>query len=859
MSCTKENTVSPQRIGLAENDWLIQSAEKVTAAGSELSALGTQTPQDWYDARVPSTVMGVLTSNGLYKGILEGVNYKEIDRTPFDHSWWYRTEFTMPALTPGARAKLCFDGLSYSANVWLNGKQIAGADSLRGPFRQFSFDITEVAQGTNVLAVEVFRAQPGDPNIGFVDWNPRPADENMGIYREVYVEVFNKVDLKNTYVHTKLNTETLEEAWLTVETTLKNHATQKVKGTVVGRVDGREFSMPVTLEAGEEKKLKITHEQARQLHITQPRVWWCNNMGDPEMYLLTLRFDVDGNTADTEEVDFGIREIKDYFTENGDRGFMLNGKKVLVKSAGWTDDIFLRDTPQSNETQVSYVKDMNLNSIRFENIWGTSHNIYDLCDRYGLLALVGWSCQWEWENYLGTPVDEFGGIITQENMDLVAQSFKDQVTWLRNHPSIIAWYVGSDMLPRPALEEQYMKILAEVDQHRPYVGAAAKLQSSVTGPTGMKMHGPYEYVGPNYWYEDTHAYGGAYGFNTETGIGAQLPVIESLRKMIPKGKLWPINEYWDYHCTASTTEMNTLRVLTKTIDSKYGKATGLNDYLRKADLLNYEGTKAMFEAFRVNTPHTTGIVQWMLNSAWPSLYWQLYDYYLVPTAAYYGVKRANRKEQLIYNYKDNAVYYVNEELAPVERKAKIAMYDHRSVLLHEALIDFRVQADCSKKVFDLDKIAGNVFLSLQLIDDEDRTVARNFYCLSGKKDEYAWDKTNWVHTPQTAYADFKALGGMKEASLKLDATATVYGDNTQLSVEVINDSSVISLMTRFVLRDQDGEVVAPVFWEDNYLEVLPGETRIVRCNIPNEVMINKNIDVFVSGWNLREMPLVVFW
>lgn len=858
LSCNMGNNVEPQRILLADASWDVQSSEKLDVGGEQLSTTA-YTVTNWYNGFVPSTIMGVLTTNnGLYEGILEGLNYKDIDRTPFDHSWWYRKEFSMPALDKDQLAKLCFDGLSYSANVWLNGKQIASRDDFYGPFRQFSFDITPYLAEKNVLAVEVFRAQPGDPNIGFVDWNPRPADESMGIFREVYVEVFAKVDMKNTYVHSKVNTETLDEAWLTVETTLVNHSDRKIKGRLVGRFEGHTFAASVTLEAGEEKRVKLTADEVEELHVSNPRIWWCNNMGDPEMYELSLKFQVGPKVLDDERVSFGIREIKDYFVNGDDRGFMLNGKKVLVKSAGWTDDIFLRNNPRTDEIQVKYVKDMNLNSIRFENVWGTSQDIYELCDRHGLLALVGWSCQWEWENYLGSPVDEYGGVITEHDMDLIAQSLKDQILWLRNHPSIIAWYVGSDMMPRPALEERYMKVLEEVDPLRPYVAAAAKLESSITGKTGMKMNGPYEYVGPNYWYEDTK-YGGAYGFNTETGIGAQLPVIESLMKMIPEDKIWPVNEYWNYHCTTSTTEMNTLRVLTETIDKRYGRATDLHDYLRKADLLNYEGTKAMFEAFRVNVPNTTGIVQWMLNSAWPSLYWQLYDYYLIPTAAYYGVKVANMPQQLIYNYKDNAVYFVNEVSAPVQRKAKISLYGANSALLQEAVIDFRVESDQSKKVFDLNRIAGNVFLSLELYTQEDIFISRNFYCLSGKKDQHDWAKTNWVRTPVSSYADFKALAGMAPAGLELITSTSQDGNGYVLSVQATNYSSVISLMTRFSLRNEKGEVIYPVFWSDNYVNLLPGETRTIKCRVDAALVKADEVNLYVSGWNLPNQESIVFW
>lgn len=807
--------------------------------------------KEWYPATVPSTVMGVLSANGLYEGILEGVNYRDIDRTPFEESWHYKTSFEMPGLSGKQHAFLHFDGINYSANIWLNGKKIASRDECFGPFRQFSFDITPYLANENQLEVEVFKAQPGDPNIGFADWNPRPADENMGIFREVYITVSGRVEIKNPHVYSKVNTATLDEAWLTLETELANHSERPVSGKLIATLDSVTFAIPVKLAAGETRKIQLTSSDIAQLYIQHPRLWWCAGLGEPEMYQMELRFLSGNQLSDLKKVPFGIREIRDYFVGE-DRGFMLNGRKVQLRSAGWTDDIFLRDTPETNETQVRYVRDMNLNSIRFENIWGTSQNIYDLCDQYGLMALVGWSCQWEWENYLGTPVDEFGGIRTEEQMDVVAKSFRDQVVWLRNHPSIIAWLAGSDRIPRPELEERYISILKQFDITRPYIAAAAKIHSELTGSTGMKMHGPYDYVGPNYWYEDRQ-FGGAYGFNTETGIGAQLPVIESLRKMIPEDKLWPLNEYWDYHCTASESHMNSLRVLTEAINGRYGEAVDLNDYLRKADLLNYEGTKAMFEAFRVNIRNATGVVHWMLNSAWPSLYWQLYDYYQVPTPAYYALKKSNTRQQLIYNYKDNGIYFVNDNVTgPVKKKARIALYGMDSELAQEANIKFRVELDPSKKIFEVDSIVGNGFLILQLLNKENEVVNENFYCLSEKKDEYNWEQTNWVRTPFTAFADFKALANLPQSDLDVQASVSNEEGKVNWTIEVSNTSSVISLMTRFVLKDEKGEILRPVFWSDNYVSLVPGDKRILTCSYYKWEVKDKNPRLHVSGWNLEE-------
>ncbi len=849
-SCEKRDLFAGD--SLLSDGWKVQSSAKISSSGEEISSSQMKT-DEWYDAIVPSTVMGTLIHNGIYTDVLEGMNYENIDKSLFDTTWWYRTEFELPRLEKGQHASLMFDGISYAANIWLNGKQIAARDSVYGTFRRHRLDITDVAQEKNILAVEIFRAQPGEPNIGFVDWNPRPADESMGIFREVRILMNNEVSMENSVVHSKVNTETLDEAWLTVETLLTNESDQTVTGQLTGTLEGKTFCIPISLAAKESKRVKVTSEEADLLHLKNPRLWWCHNMGNPEMYNMDLTFAIDGKTSDKETVNFGVREIKDYFTEEGYRGFLLNGKKVLVRSAGWTDDIFLRDTPATNEIQVQYVRDMNLNSIRFENIWGTSQNVYDLCDRYGLLVLVGWSCHWEWDNYLGSPCDEFGGIKSEADMNLIARSLNDQILWLRNHPSIIAWFVGSDMIPRPELEKRYQAYLSQIDD-RPYIGAAKELTSEVTGATGMKMAGPYEYVAPDYWYSE-EALGGAFGFNTETGIGAQLPVIESIRRMIPSDKLWPAGKEWDYHCTVSDAAMNSMEVLKESITARYGEAKDLNDFLLKADWLNYEGTRTMFEAFRVNIPRATGIVQWMLNSAWPSLYWQLYDHYLIPTAAYYSVKKSNAPQQLIYHYDRNAVYAVNEGAEPIRMQGLMSLYSLDGKTLAQQATGLEVAPYTVVRAFDVPAVEDNAFLYLQLDDQEGACMIDNLYCLSATQDVHDWANTDWVRTPVKKSADFTRLATMLQANCDVNAIVRQEKDNLIVEVTLENDPTVLAFFIRLSLKNEEGELLYPVFWEDNYLSVIPGGRRTLKCLVPQSVARAQSVTLTVSGWNVPEKKM----
>lgn len=753
---------------LLSDGWKVQSSAKIFLPGEEVSNSQIK-EKEWYDAVVPSTVMGTLIRNGIYTDVLEGTNYENIDKSLFDTTWWYRKEFELPSLTKGQHVALIFDGISYAANIWLNGKKVATRDSVYGTFRRHKLDITKIVREKNILAVEVFRAQPGEPNIGFVDWSPRPADESMGIFREVRVVMNDEVSMENSAVHSKVNTETLDEAWLTVETQLTNESEQAVKGQLIGTLEGKTFSIPVSLAVGESKIVRVTSKEADVLHLKNPRLWWCHNMGKPEMYGMDLAFEIDGKVSDKETINFGVREVRDYFTEEGYRGFLLNGKKVLVRSAGWTDDIFLRDTPASNEIQVQYVR---------------------------------------------------------------------------------------DMIPRPELEKRYKAYLSQIDD-RPYIGAAKELTSTVTGPTGMKMEGPYDYVAPNYWYSEK-APGGAFGFNTETGIGAQLPVIESIRRMIPADKLWPVGKEWDYHCTVSDAAMNSLEVLKENMATRYGEAKDLDDFLRKADWLNYEGTRTMFEAFRVNIPRTTGIVQWMLNSAWPSLYWQLYDYYLIPTAAYYSVKKSNMPQQLIYHYGKNAVYAVNESAGTVQMQGVMSLYDCNSRVVTQQTTTLEIAPYTVVKAFDVPAVKENTFLYLKLNDEKGAYVVDNFYWLAVAPDVNDWANTDWVRTPIKKSADFTGLANLSQVNCEVSATVEQEENDVIVEVALENDPNALAFFIRLSLKDEKDELLYPVFWEDNYLSLIPGEKRTLKCVVPQQVAEVESVTLTVSGWNVPEKKIKLF-
>ena len=293
--------------------------------------------------------------------------------------------------------------------------------------------------------------------------------------------------------------------------------------------------------------------------------------------------------------------------------------------------------------------------------------------------------------------------------------------------------------------------------------------------------------------------------------------------------LFPIDKRWDILCTASSSAMNSLSKLNEVIHNRFGDAKDIDEYLYRADMLNYESTKAMFESFRARVPHTTGIIQWMLNGARPGIYWQLYDYYKQPNAAYYGVKKGNAPVQLIYDYHQKAVYAVNETLEPVAFKSSMQLIKNAGNEKKEQ--EVKVEPATSVKVFDIDM--GDdpaAFLFLQCLDADGKTFESNEYFLITGEDTYNWSATTWVHTPITQYASYKMLDEMTVRTCELSVEKK---QADSYEVTVTNPSDKVAFMIRLTAKDSKGNLVCPAYWSDNYLTLAPGESRNITCRMPS--------------------------
>ena len=847
------------RLPITQN-WAIQSSAQVTDTGQNLSQPGHATP-GWYTTTVPTTVLATLVRHNVYPNPDFGMNLRQIPGTtypigenfsnipmppgsPFAVPWWYRTEFEVPAAYQGKQLWLNFEGVNYRANIWLNGKQIASDKDVAGTWRSYEFNVTDsVRPGQkNALAVEVFAPLPTDLAVTFVDWNPMPPDKDMGLWRGVYLATSGPVEVRHPHVITDVEIPSLASAHLTVTAELHNATNQPVKGTLKGTIGSIDFSQPVELAASESKEMEFTPQQSSQLNISNPKLWWPWQMGAQNLYDLHLEFDTDGGVSDQQDTKFGIRQVTSEMNPNGYRVFSINGKRIVIRGGGWSPDMMLRQNPQRLEDEIRLTRDMGLNTIRLEGKLETDH-FFDLADHYGILIMAGWCCCDAWEKWPHWP---------PQNFDISQESLRDQIRRLRNHPSLFVWLDGSDNPPPPDVEQNYLNVLKACRWQNPVVSSATAKPTSVTGNSGVKMTGPYEYVAPSYWEKDKTR-GGAYGFNTETSPGPAIPVQESLEKFIPKEKLWPISEAWDYHAGGGA--FKNVKVYSDALNARYGTATDLQDYDRKAQLMNYEGIRAMFEAYSRDKYNSTGVIQWMLNNAWPSVIWHLFDYYLQPGGGYFGAKKATELLHAQYNYDDHSISLVSSQYTPANGlKVAATVYNLDMAQKFAKQVTVDAGPDSSQKLFALPNIDGltpTYFLRLTVDDAGGKRLSTNTYWLSTKPEKLDWEKSTWYYTPTADFADYTALKQLATVKLKLSSRTGQEGGNDVTHVTISNPGKALAFFVRLKLaKGKGGQEVLPVIYQDNYFSLLPGEKRDLTISYRSSDLGGARPAVEVSGWNV---------
>ncbi|MGW5282434.1 glycoside hydrolase family 2 protein [Streptomyces collinus] len=842
--------------------YAIRSTADVTDSAAAVSSPGYRA-DGWYPAGSRSTVLAALLADGVYPDPFHSTDQQKIPRDDFQVPWWYRSDFTVE--DTGPRTRLDFSGVVSAADVYVNGHQVAGAADVTGAYTRHELDITSlVRSGTNTVA---FRVRPNDPNkhltMGWLDWLQPPPDRNMGLVRDVLVRRDGPVVLRDAHVVGELAVPALDTADLTVRARARNDSGTPVTAEVTGSVAGTRLTRSVPLAAHETKTVTFSPADVPGLHLTAPKVWWPAGMGGQPLYDLDLAVSVSGAVSDTAHERFGIRDVRAPLNADGARQYRINGRRLLIKGGGWSPDEFLRWDAGYVEDRLRYALDLGLNTIRLEGHIEPDE-FFDLADRLGVLTLPGWECCDKWEGQVNGG-SESGEKWTESDYPVAKASMAAEAARLRRHPSVISFLIGSDAAPDARIEKDYLDALGAADWPVPVVPAASDRSSPQLGRSGMKMTGPYEWVPPDYWYAKRE--GGATGFNSETSAGPDIPTLDTLRRMMTPAELdtlWKDPAARQYHRSPSTV-FGTLKIYDAALTGRYGAPAGLTDYVRKAQLAQYENVRAQYEAYGRNATDAskpaTGVIYWMFNSGWTSLHWQLVDRYLDQGGAYFGAKKANEPLHIQYSYDDRSVVVVNNRHGSTgPLTARATLFDPDGTQRYDRTVTgMTVDGDGAHGTAltlpsSVSGLPPTYLLRLTLTDADGREVSRNVYWLSTRADKLDWAHTDWYYTPVTGYADLRALTSMARVPVSAAASTVTSGDTstTTVTVRTTGDGRTPSLLTDVHLVDAQGKPVLPVRWSDNEVSLWPGETATLTATYRTADLHGSAPRVRVSGWNTPE-------
>ncbi|MEV8560540.1 sugar-binding domain-containing protein [Streptomyces sp. NPDC051917] len=842
--------------------YAIQSSAKVGDSPAAISSPGYPAT-GWYPAGPRSTVLAALLDDGVYADPFYSTNQQKIPRADFQVPWWYRSDFTLS--DTARRTFLDFSGVISAADVYVNGHQVAKAADVTGAYTHHELDITSlVRSGTNTVA---FRIRPNDPDkdltMGWIDWLQPPPDRNMGIVRDVLVRRGGPVALRDAHVVARLAVPSLASADLTVKARVRNDTGSAVPAEVTGRIGATTFTRRVPLAAHETRTVAFSPADTPGLRLTSPKVWWPAGMGGQPLYDLDLTASVAGTTSDTAHESFGVRDVQAPLNADGARQYRINGRRLLIKGGGWSPDEFLRWDTTYVEDRLKYALDLGLNTIRLEGHLEPDE-FFDLADRYGILTLPGWECCDKWEGQVNG--SETGEPWTEADYPVARASMAAEAARLRDHPSVVSFLIGSDFAPDARIEKTYLDALQAADWPDPVVSAASDNSSPELGSSGMKMTGPYDWVPPGYWYAKRE--GGATGFNSETSAGTAIPTLDTLRRMLSPAELdtlWKDPAARQYHRSPSSV-FGTLKIYDAALTGRYGAPKSLADYVRKAQLAQYENVRAQFEAYQRNATDSakpsTGVIHWMFDSGWTSLHWQLMDRYLDQGGAYFGAKKAGEPLHIQYSYDDRSVVVVNHRHGSATGlTARATLFDPDGAQRYDKKVGgLTVSGDGAHGTAltlpsSVGGLSSTYLLRLVLTGADGKEVSRNVYWLSTRPDTLDWSGTTWYYTPTTTYADLKGLASMAQVPVSATAATESSEGTSTTTVTLRNNGSgkTPALLTDVHLVDARGKPVLPVRWSDNEVSLWPGESVTLTATCRTADLLHGSAPgVRISGWNTPE-------
>lgn len=870
--------------------WEMIEAYKTREATSPIFDPNMDT-KDWYNAVVPGTVLSALVDAGIYPDPYYGLNNLAITDTLCRMDWWYRIAFETPEQTKNKITKILFNGINYMAEVYINNKMLG---TIRGAFIRGEFDITPYlkSSGKNVLAVRIIPPfNPGIPheqsmvsgqglNGGqlcmdgptFIssegwDWVPGIRDRNIGIWQDVRLQTYSKVEIKDPYIITDLPLPDTSKANITLRAEVVNLSKESVTTNLKGAIKGTDlrFEQNVDLKAGESKIVEFNN-----IEFKNPKLWWPNNYGEPNLYNLELTAEANNNFSDRKQVTFGVREFsyelmiakdksdfrrvemnpikaleggkpifdvvnrveykdKNYLpalAKNADYNRLseldqndpvgpflilkVNGVRIFARGGNWGMDDAMKNTSRTKmEPYFKLHRNENFNIVRNWTGESTDETFYTLADEYGMLV---WNDFWmTTENSNTDPNDH----------TLFVENAVDAVKRFRNHASIAIWCPRNEGFAPIELENRLMSVCSDLDQTRMYHGQSRFLNMGDSGPWGY-------FSDPAYYHEKR-----AKGFNTEMGNYA-IPTANTIRKFIAPEDLWPINDVWAYHDLHHTTQ--NFKGFMEAVES-YGKPTSMEDFVRKAHRVNYDSWRSMVEAWNSKMwDDCTGLILWMSHPAWPSMIWQTYTWDYETPAAFFGAKKASEPLHIQMNPHNARVIVVNASRFDAGAlTASLKYYDMNGKLISQIKpqkVD--VKRNSKTECFDAP--------SLNLT----QTYLTRLELMRGK--ELISVNDYWGHGTSDSQIDNSAFDKLDKVTL----IGTISKKGNKATITIQNKGKQIAVGVKLNLKDNKSkEIILPAYFSDGYFNLLPNESRKIELELPAHYK-SQDFCVVAEGYNIGE-------
>jgi hypothetical protein len=728
------------------------------------------------------------------------------------------------------------------------------------------------------------------------DWIPSIRDRNTGIWQDVTLTATGAVEVGDLQVVTTLPKADRSEAEVEIEAPLTNTSSAAVEGELTASFDNVKVTKHVNVAPGE-TVVRLEPADYAQLNVQNPKLWWPNGYGEPTLHKLTVSFAAGGKVSAERKIDLGMREVsyetslfdltghlkrvevlpartadealplineshegirqvedktpsrfgfedqipeqfRDFFRyawvqslepgaegspsikpveggwPNADLVIKVNGVRIAARGGNWgMDDSRKRVSIAHLEPYFRLHRDAHVNIIRDWMGQNDEENFYALADKYGLMV---WNDFWE---------STQGFNLEAQDPALFLKNAQDTILRFRHHPSIVVWCGRNEGVPQPIINEGLATLVRTLDHTRYYTGSSNRVN--------LRNSGPYQFMPLDTYYRINR------GFSVELGIPS-VPTLEAIKSFIPQEDLWPISDTWAYHDFHAQGN-GAVDPFMDHMATEFGAPSGLEDFERKAQMLDYAGHRAIFEGFAAHLwEPNSGRLIWMTQPAWPSMEWNFLGSDYDTQSSFYGTQKACEPIHAQLDLSNNNVDLINlGEARSFKVQTRVVGLDGKVISDQTNQVEAAGNARTSVGKPDLEKLADGhaVLVELNVTDAAGAPVSNNIYWWA--KDE----------------ARLRELNTLPQVKLTASATAAASGDERKATVQIKNAGSTPALQVKLILKDAaTGERILPAYYSQNYVSLLPGEEQTVTVAFPAG---QGKPAIGVRGWNVTADTVAV--